>query len=91
MESSNYLKETATKDIYLTFSQNFQTRSFSENRRKIFLEACRFYTVILLLYRHDFIIDFFLVKVFTGKLFQRTFRDCKFVVLEKKGQFCNGF
>ena len=43
------LKRNSTKDIYLSFSRNFQSSSFSENRRKIFLEVCRFCIVILLL------------------------------------------
>ena len=43
------LKRNFTKDIYLSFSRVFQRSSFSENRRKIFLEACRFYIVIVLL------------------------------------------
>ena len=34
------LKRNSTKDIYLSFS------GFSENRRKTFLEACKFYIVV---------------------------------------------
>ena len=68
LESSNYLLEN------LNFSRNFQSSSFSQNRRKIFLEVCKFYIVILLLWWLDFITDFSLANFFTRKLFQRTFR-----------------
>ena len=43
------VKRNSTKDIYLSFSRILQSSSFSENRRKNFLEACRFYIVIVLL------------------------------------------
>ena len=68
LKSSNYLLEN------LNFSRNFQSSSFSQNRRKIFLEVCRFYIVILLLWWLDFITEFSLANFFTRKLFQRTFR-----------------
>ena len=90
------LKRNSTKDIYLNFSGNFQSSSFSENHRKTFLETCRFY-----------ITGFFLANVFTGNYFREHSEEiifvestfllkpgilvCKFVMLEKKGQFCNGF
>ena len=42
------LNRNSTKDIYLSFSGSFQSRSFSENGRKGFLEECRFYITITL-------------------------------------------
>ena len=49
LESSNYLKGTPLKTFILVFPETLRAAAFSENHRKFFLEACRFYIVTLLL------------------------------------------
>ena len=49
LESSNYLKGTLLQKFILVFLETLKAAVFSVIHRKTFLEACRFYIVILLL------------------------------------------